>query len=213
VCDPPSRTWRSAWEPRRVALSATALALAVAGALTGGPPGWALVAVAGALVVSAVVLPTVREVEFGFPVGLKVTTATRSRQEALREAFEGQKGDLGLCARLLCDDPDVSADLLEAAWSRAAVVWRGPVDPYLRILVVCLLVELTLAHDRWAPSPAAGGPLSALDPTQRVAVVLHDFAGLSLAEIAAICGSTPEDTATALRAGVTAVQASRGAQR
>ncbi len=212
MCDPPPRTWRSAWQPRRIALGAGALALAVAGALTPGPTGWALIAVAGALLVAAVVLPTVREVEFGFPVGLKVTTATRSREDALREAFEDQKGELALCARLLCDDPDVSSDLLEAAWSRAAVVWRGPVDPYLRLLVVCLLVELTLANGRWNPAHTASGPLSALDPTQRVAVVLHDFAGLSFAEIAAICGSTPEDAAAALRAGVAAVQVPRGAQ-
>jgi DNA-directed RNA polymerase specialized sigma24 family protein len=49
---------------------------------------------------------------------------------------------------------------------------------------------------------------------QRVAVVLHDFAGLSFAEIAAIAGSTPEEAAAALRAGALAVEASRGgAQR
>jgi hypothetical protein len=215
MCDPPPRSWRSAWQPRRILLGAVALVLAAAGALTDGPARWALGAVAGALVVSAVVLPTVREVEFGFPVGLKVTAATRSRQEDLRQAFEEQKGQLSLCARLLCDDPEVSSRLLEAAWSRAVVVWRGPVDPYLRILVVCLLVELSLAQGRWGPPDPAppAGPLGSLDALQRVAVVLHDFAGLSFAEIAAIAGSTPEDAAAALRAGVLAAEASRGARR
>ncbi len=213
MCDAPPRSWRSAWQPRRIALGAVALVMVVVGALSDGPARWALVAVAGALVVSAVVLPTVREVEFGFPVGLKVTAATRSRDEELRHAFDEQKGQLSLCARLLCDDPEVSARLLEAAWSRAVVLWRGPVDPYLRLLVVCLLVELSLAHDRWDPPATRPGPLGSLDTAQRVAVVLHDFAGLSFAEIAAIAGSTPEDAVAALRAGALAVEASRGAQR
>jgi hypothetical protein len=214
MCDPPPRSWRSAWQPRRVLLGAVALALAAAGVLSDGPARWALAAVAGALVVSAVVLPTVREVEFGFPVGLKVTTATRSREEDLRRAFEEQKGQLSLCARLLCDDPEVSTELLEAAWSRAVVLWRGPVDPYLRLLVVCLLVELSVAHDRWEPAPGPrSGPLGSLDAAQRVAVVLHDFAGLSVAEIAAVAGSSPEDAAAALRAGAVAVDGSRGGRR
>lgn len=66
--------------------------------------GLGLIAIGTALLISAVVLPSVKEVEFGFPMGVKVTTAVSNREEALRQEFDRQRSDLELCAQLLCDD-------------------------------------------------------------------------------------------------------------
>ena len=204
MCEVPRRTWRSALRPVRVLLGIAAIAAAGVGAVVAGAVGTTLVAVAAALLLAAVTLPVVREVELGFPSGVRVATAVQDRKEELRNAFADQRQDLSLVANLLCDDPETAAQSLEAAWSRSVAKWRGPVTPELRVFVLCTLVHLLEAQSKWlaVPDPAAhdGSPLSTLPPAQRTVVVLHEFAELSSHQIAVMTGRSVTDVEAALAA-------------
>jgi len=174
----------------RVVLAFAALACLIAGARYASVFGLGLMGLSAALLLSAVVLPAVREVEFGLPVGVKVTTAVRQREDELRAAFETQKGEVELCSHLLCGRQEVAAELLEAAWARTATLWRGPVTPDLRDYVLCVLVQLVRARESWMDPETEAEPgirsLTTLPIDSRVTVVLHEFAGLSFARIAAL---------------------------
>ncbi|WP_155849522.1 sigma factor-like helix-turn-helix DNA-binding protein [Arthrobacter sp. H20] len=174
--------------------------------------GLGLIAIGTALIISAVVLPSVKEVEFGFPVGVKVTTAVSNREDALRQEFDRQRCDLEMCAQLLCDDAAIASHLLEASWSKATTAWRGPVTQDLRTFVICNLVGLVAAHHRWASGPVRSGAvtsplLSGLDRPERTAVVLHDFAGLSSRQIAAITDRSIDQVRADLRTGTAKAEA------
>ena len=206
MCEVPARSWRDALSARRVVFGVAALASLAVGLSVGAAVGVGLLVFGAALLLCAVLLPTINQLEFGLPVGLKVTAAVHAREADLREAFELQHADLELCAQMLCDDPAAASTLLEAALSRAAATWRGPVDDALRIYVLCSLVHLVGSHQRWVvpASPAtvvASSPLAELPPDERAAVVLHDFAGLPSALIAQVVGRPLEEVRDALRAG------------
>lgn len=199
MCDVPKRNWRSALQPKRLVASAAALAVIVAGWQIPNAFGLIPMGLGVVVLLMAVLLPAVHDIEFGFPSGVKVSAALQNRQEELRLAFERQKADLQLCATLICDDPATAAALLEAAWAKASADWRGPVTPEIRTYTLCVFVHRFISHTRWIhpqeqitrhseeadPPP---NPLAALTPNERMVVVLHEFAELSLAEIAALTG-------------------------
>jgi hypothetical protein len=192
MCDLPKRRVLPAIRPARIIVAALGVAAIAAGwfvpALVSAVPIGA-----GALVVLAAVLPAVRDIELGLPGDLRLTAALSGRQQDIASVFEQQRGDLQLCAQLLCGDPEQAKALLEAAWSRTAEVWRGPVTPQLRLYTLCVLVHLLEQRDRWAPPEPAPAPttlLAKLPAGERVAVVLHDFASLTVAEIAGLTEST-----------------------
>lgn len=210
MCEVPPRRLRTALQPARVALGVIAVALIVAGMLLHDTTGLVIAGLGAAALLGAVLFPVVREFEFGFPTGIRVSAALRDREQELTEAFEGQRGDLGLCAHLLCGNPTVAAELLEAAWARTAALWRGPVTPELRTFVLCVFVQLLTAHIRWngdasswAEPPENGAvrtPLAALPGPMRTVVVLRDFAEIPLAQIAAMTDRPLADVASDLRA-------------
>ncbi len=155
--------------------------------------------------------PLVSEVEFGFPVGIKVKAGAREREHRMRKTFEDHRGDVELCAHLLCAPPEAAAALVEAAWARTAGAWRGAVTPELRAYVLCELVQLAGAHERWVSGPAEdspASPLARLTPPQRVAVVLHDFGGVPAAQIATMTGRPVEAVTGDLRVATSALAAS-----
>ena len=137
MCELPRRSWKSLVSPLRIVLALAALVALGVGNL-------GLVLVGAGLLLATVVLPTVQQLEFGFPVGLKVTAAVRDREAELRQELESQRGTYELCAQLLTEDPAVAARLLEAAWARTAAEWRRPVGPALRTYVLCVLVHLII---------------------------------------------------------------------
>lgn len=197
MCDAPKRSWRDAAPPKRLLLAACALTIGGVGIWLdsrgdrplGGLTGLGALALGVGLLIGAVVLPTVRQVEFGFPVGMRVVTATRTREEDLREAFLNQRADLELYAHLMCDDPDEAAELLQAAWADAARNWRGSTtSPDLRLYVLCVLAQLMLANLAWRShvDAASASPslLASLSAKDRIVVVLHDFARLPRTQIA-----------------------------
>ena len=201
MCDVPKRNWRSALQPKRLIVSAAALAIIVAGWQIPNPFGLIPMGIGAAALLMAVLLPAVHDVEFGFPSGVKVSAALTNREEDLRAAFEGQKGDLELCANLICDDPATAATLLEASWAKTAADWRGPVTAEVRTYTLCVFVHRYISHIQWAHPPQQGNtpgdnavpplsPLATLSPNERVIVVLHEFAELSLAEIAGLTGNS-----------------------
>ncbi|WP_426120750.1 RNA polymerase sigma factor [Kocuria sp. LHG3120] len=185
-------------------LAIIGVAVIIAGQLQAqGSEGWYIEEVSLglglAILVLTVVFPAIREVEFGFPSGVKISAAFQNREEELGKAFESQKGDLELYAQLLCEDPALSADLLEAAWAKTAATWRGPVTPELRFYVLCLFVHLLDSHHRWVTPvarnrpPGDGGPVSttplnALSLDERIVVVLREFVDLPSTQIAALTG-------------------------
>ncbi len=128
----PQRSWRALWRPQRIALGLAAVVTAAVGAFVETTVGLVLIAAGAGLLLLAVVLPAVTEVELGFPAGVKVVAAARQRENQLRAALTDHRGDLELCARLLSGDPEAGPRLLEAAWAQATVRWRGPVGPELR---------------------------------------------------------------------------------
>ncbi len=169
--------------------------------------GIGLLAIGVTVGIGAVVFPFVREVEFGFPVGVRVRAGVREHELELRRTFEAQRGDVELCAHLLVGPPEVAARLVEAAWARTVVDWRGSVTPGLRTYVLCELVELVSAHLRWVDGPPVGdeagaSPLAGLPHRQRVAVVMHEFAGLPVAQIATMTDRPVDD----LRADMAAAE-------
>lgn len=195
MCEIPPRQIRPALRPERVVLAVLAVAMIVWGFWSGDVTGLIVLGLGAAALFTAVCFPAIRDIEFGFPSGVKISAALQDREQELVRAFTAQKGELGLYTQLLCNDPSVASRLLEAAWAKTAAQWRGPVTPQLRGHVLCVFVHLLESHDRWtaqrdgpAPvSPAASAtPLSALALPQRTVVVLREFAELSLAEVAAI---------------------------
>jgi len=199
MCEVPRRSWRRALHPWRIVLGVLALACVVVGALLPRAVGLVVVGLGVALLVTAVLGPVIRQVEFGFPSGVKVSTAMRDREDELRRVFEGQSGELEMCAQLLLDDQTTAKRLLEAAWSRTTSTWRGPATPEIRIYVLCTLVQLAIAELRWTraqSSPAQAQtttPLATLTFSERVVVVLRDFARLGNSQIAQITERPLED--------------------
>lgn len=205
MCEIPKRRWRSSITPLRLVV--TVIALGAMGA------GWlvpdllsALPVGAGLLTLAvAVLMPAVREIEFGLSPNIKLSPALKDRQAELRSVFEQQKGYLEYCAHLLCNDPDTAKGLLEAAWSQATTDWKGPVTPQLRMYTLCVFVQLLKHHERWFPPPPpprkraqlSQNPLAALPLEERIAVVLHEFANLTVAEIA---GMTEQAAVTVAKA-------------
>jgi hypothetical protein len=203
MCEVRQRRWREAFRPLRVALGLAAIGCVLVGARYASVFGLGLIGLGAALLLAAVVLPTVREVEFGLPVGVKVTAAVRQREEELHDAFETQKGDFELYSQLLCGQQEDAAQLLGAAWSRTVTAWRGPVTPDLRYYVLCVLVQLVKAREKWVdPGPVASAgasALAALPLDRRVVIVLHDFAGLPLARIGAMTGRSVQSVENDIR--------------
>ncbi|MFE7630060.1 RNA polymerase sigma factor [Kocuria sp. NPDC057446] len=147
------------------------------------------------LLLIAILFPIIKQVECGFPSGVKITAALRNREDELRQAFATQKDDLGMSTHLLCDDPALATRLLEAAWSRAATGWRGPVVPdALRIYVLCVFVQMLNAHRR----VVATNLLAVLGPQEKTAFVLHEFGGLTVAQIAELTQRPPVDISHSL---------------
>ena len=86
---PPPRQWRKFLSPRRVLLCVVALSLIVAGIfLKYNDIGKTLIGLGAGVLLAAVVVPGVSQVEFGFPSAVKVTAAVRDREEKLRQVFE-----------------------------------------------------------------------------------------------------------------------------
>jgi hypothetical protein len=153
----------------------------------------------------AVFMPAVREVELGISPTVKLGPALSNRQAELRSVFEQQKGDLEYCAHLLCDDPGEARRLLEAAWSQVAGTWVGPVTPQLRVYTLCVFVEKLRKYEQYVlgrpldvPPADSRNLLGRLPYHQRVAIVLHEFANLTVAEIAGITGRTAAQEAKSL---------------
>lgn len=203
MCKPPPRQWREFLSPRRVLLGVAALSLIVAGIFwKNSHIGITLIGVGAAVLLAAVVMPAVSQVEFGVPSGVKVTAAVRDREAKLRQVFEDQRPDLEACANLLCDDPATANKLLTAAMARATLDWRGgPVDREIRTYVLCWFVHRLMAHNRLArmeqsATTAANVPLSELTAIQRIIVVLNDFGEVPIEELADMVG-LPLDEAQA----------------
>lgn len=202
MCDLPKRCWRASLTPTRMVLGLLAVAVAGTAVVLGNRTGLVLLAVSVALLLAAVADPVVRQVEFGLPYAVRFVAAVQDREEQLRREFLLERPDLELCAQLLCDDADWAPRLLEAAWSKAAATWRGPVGPAMRVYVLCLLLHLLAARERWLASTAAvrrGDPLNALSLDDRIVVVLDEFAGLARADIAVLTGRPVHELEDALR--------------
>jgi DNA-directed RNA polymerase specialized sigma24 family protein len=178
-----------------VLLCVAALSLLVAGiVLKVSSVGITLIGLGAAVLLVAVVVPAVSQVEFGIPSGVKVTAAVRDREEKFRQVFEDQRPDLAACAKFLCDDPATANELLTAAMARATLDWRGPIDRAdIRTYVLCWFVHRLMAHSRLAgmeqpATTAANIPLSELTTIQRVVVVLTVFAEVPIEEVADMVG-------------------------
>lgn len=207
------RSFRRAITPVRVRWGAFAVgAIAVGFLLAGIGPGFQLagviVVVLGAAGLSAsVVFPMIREIGLGFPVGVGLRAALRTRERDMLAAFTAQEDEFTLYAHLLCSDPGVATALLEAAWERTAAQWRGPVTPEIRVGVLRAFIDILEAHEPSTgprmpgPAPLArdGRSLAGLPSAQRIVVVLHEWAGLSLTRIAGMTRRPLPDVADDLR--------------
>jgi hypothetical protein len=199
MCDVPKRQLRPLVRPARITITAATLAAIVAGWILSGVLGVVLMGLGIAAFVGVVLLPSLREVEFGLPPGARLSRALQDRQDELRMAFESQYEELSLCAQLLCDDPATASSLLEESWARTAATWRGPVTAQIRIYALCDLIHLIGSpHHGTAAGPQGTHPdaqnggamhaLALLASHDRAAVVLHEFADLSTAQISRITG-------------------------
>lgn len=204
----PPRRLRASLQFARSMLVVLLLALIVVGELTRGVTGIVLIGLGAVTLLGAVVFPVLREVEFGFPIGVTVTAALHDRERELTTEFLSQRGDLGLYSQLMCDDPAFATRLLESAWARTTAVWRGPVTPGLRTYVLGEFIQLLTTHSRWKrfASPAAGTSspvaqtaLSALPVAVRIVVVLGEFADLPLAQIASLTARPLAEVVSDLR--------------
>ena len=169
--------------------------------------GVALIGAAGVLLLSAVVFPTVSQLEYGFPSGVKITAAIAGRRDQLHKAFEDQKPIFERCANLICEDPDTGGQLLETALAQALTRWRGPVRPEVQLFVLCWFVHMTLAQSRLGGdglSSTGTTALSQLSLVQRIAVVLTEVTDLSTEDIAEMTGLSTAD----VRAQITSARAS-----
>jgi hypothetical protein len=209
MCEQPARSWRDIATTKRLVLALVALGSMAGAGVVNRSTDQTVVAVAllvfgGFVLISAVVMPTVQQVEFGLPVGLKVTAAVNDRATQLTAAFEAQRGELELCAQMLCDDPAVASRVLEAAWSRASATWHHPIGSSLRPYVLCLLLHLLSENQRLASSatsgPSARTPLSSLDFAARRLVVLKSFLDLDAAQMATLLGKPPGEVEAELEA-------------
>lgn len=212
MCEVPKRQWRTAIRPARVLLALLALVIVIAGWQIPNTFGLVPMGIGIALFVAVILLPSVSEIELGFPSGVRVLSAVKNRKQAVSAEIREESGELELCAHLLCDDPILAAELLESAWAKTTATWRGPITEETRIYVLCILVKLLDSHRKWAQRPAqtlpTATPMAALEilsPTQRVVVVLHEFADLPLSQIAAITGSSLQQTASTLHSAEAAV--------
>lgn len=197
MCDLPPRRLRGVITPTRILLTLVAVATVAGGMRMQDFPGILVLGFGLALLVVAVLFPTIKQVECGFPAGVKFTAALQDREDELQDAFERQKGELAIVTHLLCDDAALATQLLEAAWSRTAATWRGPVTPgELRVYVLCLFVHMLDAHRHIG----GAGLLSALAPLERTVFVLQEFMDLSAAEIAALTGQPSADVSRSLSA-------------
>jgi hypothetical protein len=208
VCKPSPRQWREFLSPRRVMLCVAAVALIIAGIFPKNSSiGITLIGLGAVVLLTAVVMPAVSQVEFGIPSGVKVTAAVRDREQKLRQLFEDQRPDLEACARLLCDDTETANQLLTAAMARATLDWRGPINPEIRIYVLCWFVHRLMAHSRLSgmegrpATPDPTTPLSKLTTIQRVVVVLTEFAEVPIEELADMVGLSPAEVQDELMCG------------
>ena len=208
MCEVPRRTFRHAITPQRVVVLIVAVAAIWAALiLPDGTISLALLVLGIGALFAAVLFPAIRDVEFGFPSGVKVRASLEDRHEELSRAFTAQKGDFSLCAQLLCPEPEIATTLLEAAWSQTASEWRGPVTANLRPYVLCVFVHLLESHAKWAgrastletQDAAPLNPLLLLTLPARTVVVLREFAHLPLAEVANITERPLADIAADLR--------------
>lgn len=201
MCELPRRRLSAAVRPARVIAAAVGIALVAAAWFV--PAQLSTVPIgAGSLLLLGAVLPAVRDIELGLPGDIKLSAALAGRQSDVTSVFEQQRGDLQLCAQLLCGDPEQAKTLLEAAWARTAEVWRGPVTPQLRLYTLCVLVHLLERHEHWTQAETSQrvmNLLASLPTPERVVVVLHDFASLTIAEIAGLTESTTTAVAERLQ--------------
>ncbi len=211
MCELPKRRFLSSLNPLRLVLAVLALAVVAAGWLL--PELVSAIPIGAGLLtlVAAVLLPAVKEIEFGLSPGFKLSPALKDREAELRSVFELQRGDMEYCAHLLCPDPETARRLLQAAWSQAAAAWRGPLTPQLRVYTLCVLIRLIRKDEIWrgsgrGPLPE-GGLLASLALEERIVVVLHEFANLTFAEIA---GLTDRTTAEVLSSWAAAHALTRG---
>lgn len=210
MCDVPKRRVRAYLRPARIVIAALALAIVASGWLIPNPLGLLPIGVGCGVFLVAILLPAVREVELGFPSGVRVVAGLNNRTEAFRSEFESEQGDLDLCTQLLCDDPELASRLLKSAWAKTAASWRGPITAQTRVYTLCVFVQLLRSQRKWvagstrAPTAASGGSgtaagrLAALEDGDRTVVVLHEFAELPLASIAAITGTSSAEARAAL---------------
>lgn len=222
MCELPPRSWRDAISASRIAIAVTALGSAAVGVRVHEELGLfvGLLAFGAFLLVAAVVLPSIQQLEFGFPAGFKVVTAVRDREAAMRQIFEIQRPEFELVANLLCEEPAVAARLLEAAWGKAAESWRGPITSELHDYVLCTFAHLLTAHEHWAatrqPTTAAlstVGQLNMLELTTRIVVVFNEFAEVPLQRLSTMVGRSVEQMQIDIRvanATLTARVASEG---
>lgn len=209
MCEVPARRLSSALQPSRIILALVAVGLVVVGILLRDLMGLVLLGLGAVALLAAVAFPVIKQVEFGFPMGVRVSTALRDRDTELQAAFTQQRGDLGLYTQLMCDDPELATRLLEAAWARTAAVWRGPVTAELRSYVLCEFVRLLTKQSRWDRTPADGpgagsrtepaSALSQLPVAARILVVLREFADLPLGRIASLTDQPLDAVTTGLR--------------
>jgi len=183
-----------------VLLCVVALSLIVAGIfLKYNDIGKAMIGLGAGMLLAAVVVPGISQVEFGFPSVVKVTAAVRDRDEKLRQVFEQQRPDLEGCAKLLCNDAATAKELLEAAIARATVDWRGPINPEIRTYVLCWFVHRLMAHSEFegTKQPAAtpaNSRLSELTTKQRVVLVLTSKAAdVPIEEVAKMVDLSPAE--------------------
>jgi DNA-directed RNA polymerase specialized sigma24 family protein len=219
VCKQPPRQWRESLSPRRILFGVTALALIVAGIFPKPPNiGLTLIGLGAAMLLAAVVMPTVNQVEFGIPSIFKATAAIRNREEQFRKVFEAQGPDLEECANLLCDDSATANALLTTAMARATSEWRGPIDSEIREIrtyVLCLFVHRLMARRRLAgmeqsPTPAVKNPVAELTTIQRLVVVLTEY-DVPIDEVADMVGLSPAEAQDELDRGARALtDAARG---
>lgn len=204
MCRVPKRRWRRLLRPVPLVISAAALAVVFAGWALPSPLGPILMSIGCIALLLFVFLPALWQIEFGFPAHMKPSTALEEREEELLLAFESQKQELEICAHLLSTDPAQASELLEAAWTRTAATWRGRVTPDVRIYTLCVFYRLLRTHSQ---KSARAGKLKEGQAKEffdlpaagdRAIVVLHEFANLSVPQIARIVGTSRAQVETAL---------------
>lgn len=206
MCEAPPRNWRHVLRPQQILLGVGGLGIMAIGTfnLDNSAASITLISLAGFLLLGAVFMPAITQVEFGIPSGLKIAAGLKGREESMRRAFEEQRPDLAQCASLLCDDPSTASDLLTAAMARATLGWRGPVDREIRVYVLCWFVHRLMAHARLVGPPppqqaARRTNVSDLTLVQRILLVLNEFADIPVDQIGPMVGLSAAEAAAELR--------------